>query len=435
MSSIMQIITDPPRNTWAELLARPLLNNDVLEESVKKILEEVRREGDSAIRSLTARFDGVDIPVSRVAPAEFEQADARLSSDTKKAIDIAIANITRFHKAQIPAEIRVETTPGVQCWQKCVPIQRVGLYVPGGSAPLFSTVLMLGIPARLAGCERIVLCTPPGKDTAVHPAILYSAKAIGINEVYKIGGVQAIAAMAYGTETVPSVNKIFGPGNQYVTIAKQIVSRQGVAIDLPAGPSEVMVIADETAIPSFVASDLLAQAEHGPDSQVILITTRPEIVQPVLSELHTQLAALPRKKIAEQSLSASKIIVVKDNQTLMEMVNEYAPEHLIIAARDAENLAKQVLNAGSVFIGNYSPESAGDYASGTNHTLPTYGYARVSGGVNMDSFLKKITFQELSEFGLRNLGPAVMNMAAVEELEGHRNAVKIRFDYLSKKQS
>ena len=431
----MQIITDPPRDKWSELLARPLLNSDVLEEAVKKILEEVRREGDSAIRSLTAKFDGADIPNPRVTTVEFEQADARISSDTKKAIDLAIANITKFHKAQIPAEIRVETTPGVQCWQKCVPIQRVGLYIPGGSAPLFSTVLMLGIPAKLAGCERIIICTPPEKNATVHPAILYSAKAIGISEVYKIGGVQAIAAMAYGTKTVPAVNKIFGPGNQYVTIAKQIVSRQGVAIDLPAGPSEVMVIADQTAIPSFVASDLLAQAEHGPDSQVILITTHPEIVQPILSELQTQLSVLPRKNIAEKSLSSSKIIVVRDYQILMEMVNEYAPEHLIITTRDAEAIANQVVNAGSVFIGNYSPESAGDYASGTNHTLPTYGYAKVSGGVNMDSFFKKITFQELSEFGLRNLGLAIMNMAALEELEGHRNAVKFRFDYLSKKQS
>ncbi|HQK37024.1 MAG TPA: histidinol dehydrogenase [Bacteroidales bacterium] len=431
----MQIITDPPKNKWPELLARPLLNSDALEDSVKKILEEVRQEGDRAVRSLTKRFDGADIPIFRVTPDEFDQADARLSSDTKKAIATAIENITRFHKAQMPAKIRIETTPGVQCWQKSVPVHSVGLYVPGGSAPLFSTVLMLGIPARLAGCERIIVCTPPGKDAAIHPAILYSAKAIGITEVYKVGGVQAIAAMAYGTETIPAVNKIFGPGNQYVTIAKQIVSRQGVAIDLPAGPSEVLVVADETAIPSFVASDLLAQAEHGPDSQVILITTHPEIVEPILSELKTQLAALPRRNIAEKSLSGSKVFIVRDNQTMMDMVNEYAPEHLIIAARNAETLAELVVNAGSVFIGNYSPESAGDYASGTNHTLPTYGYAKVFGGVSIDSFMKKITFQELSEFGLRNLGPAVMNMAAVEELEGHRNAVKIRFDYLSKKQS
>jgi len=431
----MQIITDPPKNKWPELLARPLLNSDALEDSVKKILEEVRQEWDRAVRSLTKRFDGADIPIFRVTPDEFDQADARLSSDTKKAIATAIENITRFHKAQMPAKIRIETTPGVQCWQKSVPVHSVGLYVPGGSAPLFSTVLMLGIPARLAGCERIIVCTPPGKDAAIHPAILYSAKAIGITEVYKVGGVQAIAAMAYGTETIPAVNKIFGPGNQYVTIAKQIVSRQGVAIDLPAGPSEVLVVADETAIPSFVASDLLAQAEHGPDSQVILITTHPEIVEPILSELKTQLAALPRRNIAEKSLSGSKVFIVRDNQTMMDMVNEYAPEHLIIAARNAETLAELVVNAGSVFIGNYSPESAGDYASGTNHTLPTYGYAKVFGGVSIDSFMKKITFQELSEFGLRNLGPAVMNMAAVEELEGHRNAVKIRFDYLSKKQS
>ncbi|MGB9746027.1 MAG: histidinol dehydrogenase [Bacteroidales bacterium] len=431
----MQIITDPPKNKWPELLARPLLNSDALEDSVKKILEEVRQGGDRAVRSLTKRFDGADIPKFRVTPDEFDQADARLSSDTKKAIATAIENITRFHKAQMPAKIRIETTPGVQCWQKSVPVQSVGLYVPGGSAPLFSTVLMLGIPARLAGCERIIVCTPPGKDAAIHPAILYSAKAVGITEVYKVGGVQAVAAMAYGTETIPAVNKIFGPGNQYVTIAKQIVSRQGVAIDLPAGPSEVLVVADETAIPSFVASDLLAQAEHGPDSQVILITTHPEIVEPILSELKTQLAALPRRNIAEKSLSGSKVFIVRDNQTMMDMVNEYAPEHLIIAARNAETLADLVVNAGSVFIGNYSPESAGDYASGTNHTLPTYGYAKVFGGVSIDSFMKKITFQELSEFGLRNLGPAVMNMAAVEELEGHRNAVKIRFDYLSKKQS
>lgn len=431
----MQIITDPPKNKWPELLARPLLNSDALEDSVKKILEEVRQGGDRAVRSLTKRFDGADIPIFRVTPDEFDQADARLSSDTKKAIATAIENITRFHKAQMPVKIRIETTPGVQCWQKSVPVQSVGLYVPGGSAPLFSTVLMLGIPARLAGCERIIVCTPPGKDAAIHPAILYSAKAVGITEVYKVGGVQAVAAMAYGTETIPAVNKIFGPGNQYVTIAKQIVSRQGVAIDLPAGPSEVLVVADETAIPSFVASDLLAQAEHGPDSQVILITTHPEIVEPILSELKTQLAALPRRNIAEKSLSGSKVFIVRDNQTMMDMVNEYAPEHLIIAARNAETLADLVVNAGSVFIGNYSPESAGDYASGTNHTLPTYGYAKVFGGVSIDSFMKKITFQELSEFGLRNLGPAVMNMAAVEELEGHRNAVKIRFDYLSKKQS
>lgn len=435
MSCLMQIIDNPPPKEWPYLLARPVFSQQEIEKTVAEILEEVRSHGDNAVRAFTSRFDGIDVPSFRVEPSEFEKAESELSSDVKKAIATAIANITKFHKAQIPAEINIETSPGVRCWQKNIPIFGVGLYVPGGSAPLFSTVLMLGIPARLAGCERIIICTPPGKNAGIHPAILYSAKAIGITEVYKIGGVQAIAAMAYGTETVPSVNKIFGPGNQYVTVAKQLVSRQGTAIDLPAGPSEVMVIADESAVPSFVASDLLAQAEHGPDSQVMLVTNFPGIVQPVLNELHIQLNNLPRKAIAEKSLANSKIIIVNDNKALIDIANAYAPEHLIIAARNAHELAERIVNVGSVFVGNYSPESAGDYASGTNHTLPTYGYAKVLGGVNMDSFFKKITFQELSEFGLQNIGPAVMNMASVEALEGHRNSVKIRLDYLIRKQS
>lgn len=428
--SLMKVFENPPKQDWEKILARPALNNYRLEEAVLNVLEQVRNHGDDAVRKFTKEFDDVFLENFKVTPEEIAEAESILSPQVKKSITSAIANIEKFHRSQLVHEKAIETMPGVRLWQKAVPIEKVGLYIPGGTAPLFSTLLMLGIPAKIAGCKQIVVCTPPNKDGKVHPAILYSAKVIGLNNVFKIGGVQAIGAMAYGTETVPAVYKIFGPGNQYVTGAKQVVSREGIAIDMPAGPSEVMVVADYTSNPAFVASDLLSQAEHGVDSQVVLVTRFKDIVQPVLDELTKQLEQLPRKDIASSALEFSRAVVLDSDEEILELINDYAPEHLILAITNAVELSGQVSNAGSVFLGNFSPESAGDYASGTNHTLPTHGYAKVYGGVNMDSFLKKVTYQQITEYGLFNLGPAVMEMAAIEDLEGHRNAIRIRLDSL-----
>ena len=363
-----------------------------------------------------------------VTNEELTSSEEKVDPELKNAIELAEGNIERFHSAQKPGLVKIETMPGVTCWQKAVAIEKVGLYIPGGTAPLFSTVLMLAIPARIAGCREIVLCTPPGKDGKIHPAILFAAKFAGVKKVFKLGGVQAIGAMAYGTESVPKVHKIFGPGNQYVTAAKQLVSMNEVAIDMPAGPSEVMVVADESANPAFVASDLLSQAEHGADSQVILVSNNQNLIKQVKTEISLQLEKLPRKEFAEKSLEHSVLIVMENEQETVDLINEYAPEHLILSTKNYSELAEKVINAGSVFLGNFTPESAGDYASGTNHTLPTNGWARTYSGVNLDSFMKKITFQEITENGLKSIGQAIETMAAAEKLEAHKNAVSLRLD-------
>ena len=393
---------------------------------MEEIIEEVARKGDPAVRSYTMQFDGVDIDSLEVTAEEMRAASDQVGDGLKRAIEEAHWNILTFHKKQIRHQETIVTTAGVRCWQKPVPISRVGLYIPGGSAPLLSTVLMLGIPAKIAGCSEVVLCSPPDKDGKINPTILYIAELLGIDQVFRVGGVQAIAAMAHGTESIPAVNKIFGPGNQYVTMAKQIVSRETVAIDMPAGPSELAVAADATSNPAYIASDLLSQAEHGPDSQVLLVTDSGDLIGQVQAELKTQLEVLPRKKIATGALENSKLILLKDQEEMLDMVNMYAPEHLIIVTENYRELADRVVNAGSVFLGDYTPESAGDYASGTNHTLPTNGWAHAFSGVNMDSFYKKITFQEISRYGLHNIGDAVKTMAEAEELQAHSNAVSIR---------
>lgn len=422
----MNTYNNPERTTWEEILSRPVIDTSNLDDSVKEILEGVRAGGDDAVKKYTSQFDGISLDQIEVGTSEIAAAKQEVSDQLKAAIKEANRNIRKFHARQLAPDVYEETTPGVRCWQKTVPIQKVGLYVPGGSAPLLSTVLMLGIPAKLAGCEEIVLCTPPGENGKIHPAILYIANLLGINRIFTVGGAQAIAAMAYGTESIPKVNKIFGPGNQYVTAAKQLVSRESVAIDMPAGPSELAVMADASAVPAFVASDLLSQAEHGPDSQVVLITDSDEMLIKVQQELEKQLARLPRKEFAAKSLLNSKMIVMNTIEQMVEMVNFYAPEHLIIACRNYSDVAGQIRNAGSIFLGNYTPESAGDYASGTNHTLPTNGWAHAYSGLNMDAFVKKITFQEISKYGLFNISSAVMEMARAEALEAHRTAVGIR---------
>ncbi|WP_145672262.1 histidinol dehydrogenase [Chitinophaga polysaccharea] len=421
----MQTIRFPEKNAWAALLQRPVMDTSALEQKVNNILQEVRDNGDKAIRKFAAEFDKVTLENIQVPAAAFAAAEAVLEPALKAAIQQAAKNITTFHRAQQEKVQVIETMPGVQCWRKPVAIQKVGLYIPGGSAPLFSTILMLGIPAMIAGCKEVVLCTP-----SLHPAILYTAQLVGIEKVFTIGGVQAIGAMAYGTESVPQVYKIFGPGNQYVTCAKQLVNKSGVAIDMPAGPSEVAVLADDSCIPDFVAADLLSQAEHGPDSQVVLVTTSESVITNVTNALNAQLEKLPRRGIATTALDNSKIILVKDIDTAIDMLNAYAPEHLILACNGAENLADRVTDAGSVFMGNYTPESAGDYASGTNHTLPTNGYARAYSGVSLDSFVKKITFQQISPEGLQNIGATIEAMAAAEGLEAHKNAVTVRLQQL-----
>ncbi len=422
----MNIIRYPERADWKEVLKRSALHTEDIRQAVTGIIDRIRQEGDRAVFACEEQFDKVKLDSLKVSEAEFEEAEKAVSTELKEAIVQAAANIRTFHAAQRFESKKVETVPGVTCWQKAVPIEKVGLYVPGGTAPLFSTVLMLATPAQIAGCKEIVLCSPPGKEGKIHPAILYAARIAGVKKVFKAGGVQAIAAMAYGTESIPKVYKIFGPGNQYVTVAKQQVSLRDVAIDMPAGPSEVAVLADETANPVYVASDLLSQAEHGADSQAILITTSEALLEKVQSEVERQLAVLPRKALTEQSLKSSKLILVKDMDEAIDMVNEYAPEHLIIETRDYVETGERIINAGSVFLGPYAPESAGDYASGTNHTLPTNGYAKAYSGVSLDSFIRKITFQEITQEGIRRLGPTIQTLAANEHLDAHKNAVTVR---------
>ncbi len=422
----MEVIKYPARTEWASLLTRPTFDSTSLFDTVQKILDEVRISGDKAVMKFTKQFDKVELTHLEVTKEEMLEAELQVSSNLKQAIEMARRNIWKFHSEQQQDLPEIQTSPGVFCWQKAIAIQKVGLYVPGGTAPLFSTVLMLGIPAQIAECQEIVLCTPPNKEGKIHPAVLYAAKVAGIHRIFKVGGTQAIAAMAYGTETVPKVYKIFGPGNQYVTAAKQLVSLRDVAIDMPAGPSEVEVIADDSANPAFVAADLLSQAEHGVDSQSILITVSEKLVEQVLEQVELQVEQLPRKELARKSLKNSKIIVVKTLEEAVEMTNEYAPEHLIISTRYYMGVAANIVNAGSVFLGNYTPESAGDYASGTNHTLPTNGYAKAYSGVNLDSFIRKVTFQQITQEGLTNLSNAIILMAESEELQAHSNAVKVR---------
>lgn len=426
----MEIIKYPTSGEWNKLIKRPALDVSSLFGTVQKVLDEVRTQGDEAVKKYGEQFDKVKISDLLVSETEINEAKTLVNAELKEAILIAKNNIEKFHEAQKFNGNRIETTTGVTCWQKAVAIEKVGLYIPGGSAPLFSTVLMLAIPAKIAGCKEIVLCSPPNKEGKLHPAILYAAKIAGVSIIAKVGGIQAIAAMAYGTESVPKVYKIFGPGNQYVTAAKQLVSLKEVAIDMPAGPSEVEVIADKNANPEFIAADFLSQAEHGPDSQAILVTTSEEIVEPVVKAVQEQLDKLPRKEITEKALLHSRIIVLKDDAEVIRFTNQYAPEHLIIQTNNYDFIADQITNAGSVFMGAYTPESAGDYASGTNHTLPTNGYARSYSGVNLDSFIKKITFQEITKEGIRNLGNTIEVMAAGEQLDAHRNAVTIRLSSL-----
>ena len=422
----MKVIINPPRNEWPALLQRPALDHSMLEADILGVLKEVRQNGDTALIEFTRRFDAVILKDIRVTARETDASERALSIELKNAIAQAKDNIEKFHAAQVQDVKKTETMRGVQCWRKSIGIEKVGLYVPGGTAPLFSTVLMLGIPALLAGCKEIILCTPPGKDGNIHPAVLYAAKAAGITQIYKAGGAQAIAAMAYGTETIAAVYKIFGPGNQYVTCAKQLIQRDGIAIDMPAGPSEVCVLADETANAAYVAADLLSQAEHGPDSQVLLVSTSAAMTEKIIKEKQKQLAALPRRDIATKALANSKAIIVENMADALALINAYAPEHLIISCENDEAIAEQVVNAGSVFLGNYSPESVGDYASGTNHTLPTNGYAKVYSGVSVDSFVKNITYQKLTQEGLKNIASTVISMAEAEGLQAHANAVKVR---------
>jgi histidinol dehydrogenase len=422
----MKIIKYPARENRASILQRPAIDNSSLQEKVRSVMDEVKQKGDEAVRKFTQQFDGVSLPDFIVSVEEMEEAVAKLPAELKSAIRQAAANIQLFHEKQLSAYEITETMPGVKCWRKSIGIEKVGLYIPGGTAPLFSTILMLGIPARIAGCKEVILCSPPDRDGKLHPAILFAAQLTGITRIYRIGGVQAIAAMAFGTETVPKVYKIFGPGNQYVTCAKQMVQQEGIAIDMPAGPSEVCVLADQTADPSFIAADLLSQAEHGADSQVLLVTDDESLVEKVADELQKQLSLLPRKEFASRALENSSAVVVKDISEAIDLVNEYAAEHLIIACADDESIAEKITNAGSVFLGHYSPESVGDYASGTNHTLPTNGFAKAYSGVSVDSFVKKVTYQKLSKQGLQQIASTVVLMAEAEGLDAHANAVRVR---------
>ena len=426
----MILISNPDKSQWQEILKRPVMNTENLFDTVRSVIDRVKEEGDRAVLDYEEKFDKVVLASLAVSEEEQQEAENLVSEDLKAAIRLAKQNIETFHAAQRFEGKKVQTQPVVTCWQKAVAIEKVGLYISGGNAPLSATVLMLAVPARIAGCKEIVLCTPPGRDGKVHPAVLFAAKVAGVNRIFKAGGIQAIAAMAYGTESVPKVYKIFGPGNQYVTAAKQLVSLRDVAIDMPAGPSEVEVLADETANPIFVAADLLSQAEHGVDSQAILITTSVELQQAVKVEVERQLALLPRKEIAEESLANSKLIVVDSMTEAIELTNAYAPEHLIIETEDYLSVAERIVNAGSVFLGSLTPESAGDYASGTNHTLPTNGYAKAYSGVSLDSFIRKITFQEIKPEGLNIIGPAIELMAANEQLDAHKNAVSVRLGQL-----
>jgi len=422
----MKVIKSPKKEVWPELLQRPVMDQLSLEKKVRKVLQKVKDGGDKALKKFTKDFDGARIRKLMVSEKEMIDATGKVAAELKEAIKLAANNIAAFHSSQLGEEQVIETMPGVKCWRRSVPIEKVGLYIPGGTAPLFSTVLMLGIPAKLAGCKEIILCSPPQKDGTIHPVILFAAQTVGISKIYKSGGAQAIAAMAFGTETVPKVFKIFGPGNQYVTCAKQLVQSEGVAIDMPAGPSEVCVLADEFANPVFIAADLLSQAEHGADSQVLLVTTSQKLASEVKTEIENQLRDLPRQSIASKALENSRSIIVKTKEDAIDLVNEYAAEHLIIACEDDEAIAEKIVNAGSVFLGNYSPESAGDYASGTNHALPTNAFAKSYSGVSVDSFVKKITWQKLTKEGLIQIADAVQTMAKAEGLDAHANAVAIR---------
>jgi histidinol dehydrogenase len=426
----MKKLDNPQSSTWAELLKRPTQTFADIEETVKQIFKEVQQKGDKAVAKYTSLFDGVQLNAIEVTLDELKNAENQVSKELKEAIQLAKLNIYNFHQAQKTEKISIETTEGVFCWQEKRPIQKVGLYIPGGSAPLFSTVLMLAVPAKIAGCKEIILCSPPDKNGKINPAILYAASLCGVTKIYKVGGIQAIAAMTFGTETIDKVYKIFGPGNQFVTIAKQVASQNGVAIDMPAGPSELLVFADESAIPSYVASDLLSQAEHGKDSQVILVTTSKNMLKDVEEEIYKQLEVLPRKEIAQVAIENSKLIFMDSDVEALKLINEYGPEHFIICSSNEGFFIENIENAGSVFIGNFTPESAGDYASGTNHTLPTNGYSKSYSGVNLDSFLKAMTFQKITQKGIQNIGNAIELMAEAEGLIGHKNAVSLRLNTL-----
>ena len=430
---MMKVFNEPKINEWASIIERPSIDAAQLNDNVRNIIDEVIAGGDAAIKKITLQFDRVSINELKVTAEKIAAAENLLTPGLKTAIQLAKVNIEIFHNSQIQKVERIETMPGVWCWRKSVGIEKVGIYIPGGSAPLFSTVLMLGIPAKIAGCKEVILCTPPNEQGEINSAILYAASLVGVTAIYSVGGAQAIAAMAYGTATIPKVHKIFGPGNQYVTAAKQLVQQNGIAIDMPAGPSEVCVWADENAIPSFVAADLLSQAEHGPDSQVILVANNKAIVSAIQLEIDLQLSALPRKDFATKALANSKAIILSNQDQAIDLINAYAPEHLILSVDNALQIADKIMNAGSVFIGNYSPESVGDYASGTNHTLPTNGYAKAYSGVSLDSFVKKITFQQLTERGLMNIAPTVIEMAEAEGLQAHSNAVSVRLNLIKSK--
>lgn len=426
----MQVFQEPSIQEWGALIKRPVIDQAPLNNTVASILQEVKTKGDHAVKQYSKNFDGFAPEALMVSENEINEAENKISLELKQAILNAYTHIKKFHLQQIEISQKIEIIEGVYCWRKSLPIQRVGFYIPGGSAPLFSTVLMLGIPAQIAGCQQILISTPADKNGNIHPAILFASSLVGVHEIYKAGGAQAIGAMAYGTNSVAKVDKIFGPGNQYVTAAKQLVQMDGLAIDMPAGPSEVCIIADQTAVPSFIAADLLAQAEHGPDSQVILVASNITTLEQTMNEIKLQLVHLQRKRIAEKSLLNSKFILLKKPEAILSFVNEYAPEHLIIASDHPQPFVDGIVNAGSVFIGNYTPESAGDYASGTNHTLPTNGYAKSYSGVSVDSFVKKITFQQISPSGISNLGNTIILMAEAEGLDAHANAVKIRLNQL-----
>jgi len=426
----MNKIYNPQKKDWKTLLARPMQTFAAIEETVNTVFEEVREQGDKSVQEYTEKFDGVLLQSLLVSDKEISEAKDNVASELKEAILLAKGNIEKFHTAQKTGRVAVDTMNGVSCWQEKRPIQKVGLYIPGGTAPLFSTILMLAIPAAIAGCSEVVLCSPPNKEGKLHPAILYTANLCGVTKIFKVGGIQAIAAMTFGTKSIPQVYKIFGPGNQYVTVAKQIATKHGVAIDMPAGPSELLVAADDSADAAFVASDLLSQAEHGVDSQVILVSTSKELLEDVSMEVAAQLDNLPRKAIAEKAIANSKLIFVADDQTAIDLINEYGPEHYIVCVENEDFYLENTFNAGSVFIGNYTPESAGDYASGTNHTLPTNGYAKQYSGVNLDSFLKNMTFQKISKEGIKNIGKAVELMADAEGLQAHKNAITLRLDSL-----
>ncbi|EON78537.1 Histidinol dehydrogenase [Lunatimonas lonarensis] len=428
----MKVLVNPPRNSWKKELARPAIKLKDIEKIVKPIMQKVKRQGDKALRKFALEYDHVEIDRLLVTREEIAEADQQVSDELKRAIQQARENILKFHEAQKTPDLEMEVMDGVTCMRRSVPIQKVGLYIPGGTAPLFSTVLMLGIPAKLAGCEEIVLCSPPNPAGKLHPAILYAAGLVGIDRIIKAGGAQAIAAFTYGTQSVPKVDKIFGPGNQYVTAAKQLAVKKGVAIDMPAGPSEVLVYADGSSVPAFVASDLLSQAEHGVDSQVVLVCDSEKLAKKILKEVDAQVETLPRQKIAQKALDNSVAIVIPNADKAIDLINEYAPEHLILSVSDEEEVCSRIVNAGSVFLGNFTPESAGDYASGTNHTLPTNGYARNHSGVSLDSFVKKITYQKITEKGLQNLGPTVEIMAENESLVAHKQAVSLRLDHINR---